>query len=221
MPENSPVPRGGSGLPGCVILCAILLVFGGLVVLYTVVGRTQYRAIPGFTDETAAEYVIDTPSEAAVESARSKLSEIESAVSQNRAARVLFTAENLNTLIATLDVAKDFRGNTRVREITGEGLVVEMSQPLRKGVIDRSFRYLNAVFVFEPELRRRTIAFKLKDIRRQSDTIPEGFISNFAALDLFKLDPDIEPVADHVRSLRRVYTEGGHLVVETKIVTEE
>lgn len=209
-------PRTGTGLPGCLILGAIIFVFGGLVVLYTFVGMTQNRAIAGFTEDEPADVSIPGPSESEVRTAREKLFAIRAASTQNRADRILFSAADLNTLIATVDAASGFRGNTRVREISSEGLVAEMAQPLRKGFLTKGFRYLNADFVFEPELRKRTIAFRVTDIRpANGQALPGPFVENYAVLDFFKLDPKNETIAAHLPAISRVYLEGEHLVVET------
>lgn len=212
-------PRGdrGSPIPGCIILGAIIGVFGGLVVLYTVVGTYQNRVIDGFTQDTAAVIELVEPNPAQVEAVTAKLGLIEKAVKENRAERVLFTAEDLNILIATLEVAKDFRGNTLVNEIGPDGIVAAMAQPLRKGVFAKGFRYLNATFVLEPEVRARTIAFKVKDIRPAEGTVPKGFIDNYSVIDFFRLDPENAAIKAHIQSLGAIYPEDGKLVVETMV----
>lgn len=207
----------GSPIPGCLILGAIIGVFGGLVVLYTVVGIYQNRVIGDFTQDTAAQIQAVAPSTGQVEAVTSKLGLIAKAVKENRAERVLFTAEDLNVLIATLEVAKDFRGNTFVESIGPDGIVAAMSQPLRKGIFNKGFRYLNATFVLEPEVRARTIAFKVRDIRPAEGSVPQGFIDNYSVIDFFRLDPENEAIKAHIQSLGAIYAEDGKLVVETII----
>ncbi len=213
---GAPSPERGSPAPGCCILAAIVGVFGGLVVLYSVVGTYQHRTIPGFTQETAAAFSIPVPSATQAEAAKAKLRQIEAAVAEGRSERVLFTIGDLNALIASLDEAADFRGNARVERITVEGLSVEMAQPIRRGVFKKGFRYLNGTFVFQPELRARTIAFKLLSIRPTVGEAPKPFVDSYASLDLFRLDPEIPALKANVSSLAAVYTEEGQLVVETK-----
>ena len=207
----------GSPIPGCLILGAIIGVFGGLVVLYTVVGIYQNRVIGDFTQDTAAQIQAVAPSTGQVEAVTAKLGLIEKAVKENRAERVLFTAEDLNVLIATLEAAKDFRGNTFVESIGPDGIVAAMSQPLRKGIFNKGFRYLNATFVLEPEVRARTIAFKVRDIRPAEGSVPQGFIDNYSVIDFFRLDPENEAIKAHIQSLGAIYAEDGKLVVETII----
>ena len=216
-PTDAPRENRGSPIPGCLILGAILIVFGGLIVLYTVVGIYQHRTIGTFTQENAAIIAVDTPTPARIEAAMAKLKLVEAAVAGGRAERILFTAEDLNVLIASLDVAEGFRGNTRVASITTEGLVAEMAQPLRKGVFKKGFRYLNATFVLQPELRARTIAFKVIEIRPATGEVPEAFVKSYSVLDLFRLDPENPAIKAHAVDLGAVYTEAGQLVVETKV----
>lgn len=218
---NGPMPDRGSPVPGCLILAAIVTVFGGLIVLYLVVGTYQYRKIGTFAQDTPAELAIPAPAPAQVESAMGKLKAIEAAVAAKQAERILFTAEDLNVLIATLPVAEGFRGNTRIKSIGPGGLVAEMAQPMRKGPFQKGFRYLNASFILQPELRARTIAFKVIGIDPVVGEVPKPFVDSYASLDLFKLDPENPAMKAHVTSLAAVYTEEGQLVVETGLGPRE
>lgn len=211
------LPGRGSPAPGCIILAAIVLVFGGLIVLYAVVGTYQHRAIATFTEESAASLDIAAPPAPETEAAKAKLASVGAAVAESRAERVLFTAGDLNALLATLDEAADFRGTARIERISAEGLVVEMSLPVRKGVFQKGFRYLNGVFVLQPELRARTIAFRVVSIAPAAGEIPQAFVDGYASLDLFRLDPELPALKATVPSLASVYTEDGQLVVETKV----
>ena len=214
---ENPREERGSPIPGCLILSAIVIVFGGLVVLYTFVGIYQNRTIGEFTQDTAAVVSIEAPTGTETAAVTAKLLAIEAAVKANRAERFFFTARDLNIMIATLDVAKDFRGNTMVEKIGSEGLVAPMAQPLRKGIFDKGKRYLNATFLPEPELRARTIAFKVRDIRPAVGTVPQGFIDNYSVIDFFRLDPENPAIKANVKSLGGIYIENDQLVVETQI----
>ena len=217
IPEGPSRGESGSPASGCCIFGAIIAVFGGLVILYTVVGIYQNRTIGGFTQDTAAEIAVIVPTPAQIAAVNSKLGLIETAVKENSAERVLFTVDDLNVLIATLDAAKDFRGNTTIQRIGPQGLVAAMAQPMRKGIFDNGVRYLNATFVLEPEVRARTIAFKVRDIRPAIGSVPQGFIDNYSVIDFFKLNPENPAIKAHIESLGAIYGEDGHLVVETKM----
>jgi len=216
----APGGSGSSPFPGCLILTAILVVFGGLALLYTVVGIYQNNAIDGFTQDEAMEIPDLEPSAGQIEDARAKLARIEAAVAENRAERVLFTTDDLNALLGALNVLEDFRGQTRVDRVSSQGIVATMAQPMRKGILGKGVRYLNGVFVFRPELRARTVAFRVLDIRPREGEVPQGFVDNYATLDFFRLDPEREAMKKHIGSLAAVYPEDGHVVVETRVRTE-
>ncbi len=214
--SESPELRG-SPTPGCLILAAIVIVFGGLVVLYLVVGNIQTKAIDGFTQDEPAKLEAIVATDERIAAASAKLKQIEEAVKAGRSERITFTAEDLNILIATLDVAKDFRGNTVVESINSDGILAHMAQPLRKGILAKGFRYLNAKFLLEPELRKRTFAFKVRDIRPAEGKVPIEFIQNYAVIDFFRIDPDNEAIKAHISHLAAIYTEKDLVVVETKV----
>lgn len=216
--EEIPVRRS-SPAPGCCILAAIVLVFGGLIVLYVTVGFYQYNHLETFTETTPAPLDIAAPSAEQVASAQAKLQQVAAAVAAGRAERFLFSADELNTLIASVEAAAGFRGNTRIESIGSDGIVAAMAQPLRKGPFQKGFRYLNGDFTLQPELRARTIAFKLTAIDPSVGEVPPPFVKSYASLDLFRLDPDLPAMEAHASSLSAVYTEGDHLVVETKVAT--
>lgn len=214
---SSPGENRSSPIPGCVILVAILIVFGGLVVLYTVVGLYQNRTINEFTQDAAAEIPVATPSAEEVSAVQEKLEGVRKAVEEEKVERFVFSAADLNALIATEPDLEDFRGQTYIERISPQGIVARMAQPMRKGIFDKGVRYLNATFVLQPELRARTLAFKVVDIRPVVGKAPEGFVKNYATLDFFRLDPELEAIKNHIRAIAAVYAEGGQIVVETKI----
>ncbi|MEM9017537.1 MAG: hypothetical protein AAGC68_11030 [Verrucomicrobiota bacterium] len=221
--EAEPVGSGvkSSPFPGCLILVTIIVVFGGLLVLYTVVGNYQQKQIAGFTEEVAAEIEVPNPSPEEAEAAQDKLDQISASVSEGIPDRITFTAADLNALIANRPELEDFRGQTFIEGITPKGIVARMSQPMRKGFLDKSFRYLNATFVLEPELRARTIAFKVVEIQPDVGEIPRQFVDSYAVLDFFRLDPEIPAIEESIASIAAVYSEAEIIVVETKIPSED
>lgn len=214
---NEPAPFRGSPIAGCIILCTILVVFGGLIVLFSVVGTLQNKKYGEFTSEQAAEIQVLEPTEDQVTAAVDKLQNLVRAVEENRAERVLLTATDLNALIASQEVLADFRGQTWVEDILPGGIKVRMSQSMRNPLLSRKQRFLNASFVFEPELRARTISFLVRDIRPDVGQVDPQFIAHYASLDFFKLDPELPPLKKVIPSLDAVYTENGHVVLETKM----
>lgn len=219
--EPRPDPPESSPFPGCLILTTIVVVFGGLIVLYTVVGTYQNRAFDEFTAPEPVEVRLLEPSALEVEETLAKMDAIGKAIEEGRAERFLLTAKDLNILIATQEDLVDFRSQTWIERISPQGLVAEMVQPMRKGILRKGVRYLHARFVLEPELRPRTIAFLVRDIRPEEGSAPEGFVENYRALDFFRLDPDWEVVRSAIPSIGAVYTEGSRLVVETEVAAAE
>lgn len=203
------IPRGGSGTPGCIILGAIITVFGGLIILYTVIFFVQKKAFAGFTQEAPAEIRVMEPTEAQVTALNEKLFAIKAATTQDRIERILLTKDDLNTLIATAEILKDFRGKTYIESISDRGMETHMTQQIRNG------RYLNARFIFYPELRRRTIALRVRDIISDVGSVPDQFVKNYDTIGFFKLDPENENVKPYMGKLSRVYLEGGNVVIET------
>ena len=207
-----------SPIPGCIILSTILAVFGGLAILYTVVGFYQHKERAKFLDPEPAEIRVLEPTATQIEQAENGLISIVAAATQNHMDRVTFTAENLNTLIATREKLSGFRGNTFVQRITPGGIEVEMSQPVKKAVLSKELLYLNGLYTFQPELRKDTVAFKFIDIQKDGVEIPEDFKAGFSAIDnLLVLDPEDEILGPVMKKLKRVYLEDGKLVLETKI----
>ncbi|MEM9281859.1 MAG: hypothetical protein AAGA96_08540 [Verrucomicrobiota bacterium] len=224
MSEESTENKGelrSSPVSGCFILLTIIIVFGGLIVLYTVVGLYQNREIDKFTQDTPAAIVFPEVTEQVAERSLAKLRQVGDASEAGESVRVVFSAEELNLFLTRFDVLEDVQGNAKVERITSQGIVTQMSQPMRKGIIAKGVRYLNGVFVFEPELRARTVSFKVVDIRPAEGEIPEGFVENYAILDFFKLDPDNESIRTHIGSISTIYTEANQLVIETKEVLPE
>ena len=204
-----------SAIPGCFILSAIITVFGGLIVLYIVMFFVQNKAIAGFTSDEAARIEVLDPTEAQKKSLEDKLFAIKAATSQNKQERILLSKDDLNTLIATTEICKGFRGNTFVDQITSLGIETRMAQPMRKIPFSPEQRYLNATFIFQPELRRRTVALRVIDIISEKGTVPSKFIKSYDTIGFFKLDPENPNIKPYIPRLSRVYTENEHLVIET------
>ena len=85
--SESPELRG-SPTPGCLILAAIIIVFGGLVVLYVVVGSIQNKKIDEFTQNEPAKLEAIVASDERTAATSAKLKQIEKAVSAGRSERI-------------------------------------------------------------------------------------------------------------------------------------
>lgn len=185
------------------------------MILYITIFFVQKKAIAGFTGDSPAEIKVLNPSEAQIKSLNDKLFAIKAATSQSKTERILLSADDLNTLIATAEILKDFRGTTFIQSITDRGIETRMTQPMRKIPLTPGQRHLNAKFIFQPELRKRTIALRVIDIISDTGSIPEQFVKNYDTIGFFKIDPENPNIKPIIPKLSRVYVESGNVVIET------
>jgi len=210
-------PRS-SPASGCIILCTIIVVFGGLIVLFTTRGLWMSRQIDEFTTDTAVPVPVAEATPEQATAALEKLQKVRDAALNNATERITFSAEDLNALIASQEILADFRGTAYIEKITANGIVTRVTQTLR-GLKPGTFRYLNGTMDFTPLLRRKTIVFQIRDVRVPDKEVPEEFIKSYSSQDLFKLDHTNPILGDVMRELERVYLEDGQLVVETRTKT--
>lgn len=210
----SPQQAGSSPLPGCIILSVIVLVFGGLVVLYTATGLWMNKQIDQFTDPEPAEIPIAEATEDQARAVQDKLDELLDASLGGRMERFTLTTEELNTLLASQPIMEDFIGQAYVEGISEEGIRTQVTQQMRS-LKPGEFRYLNATIHFVPVLLRNTIVFEISQVEVPGREVPEKFIESFSSQHLFKIDPsnpELEPV---LKTLEKVYLENDQVVLET------
>ncbi len=217
-PSSPPSLGTGRGSPtsGCFILITIIVVFGGLIVWFAIAGSKQYSEMGKFTSSEALEIkplIVDAEAQAEVDQ---KLGRLRDAMMSGEAVRVGFNATEVNALMAGSEGAEQFRGTAYVKKITDAGMLVTMTQQLRRMPFSQNERFLNGDFLFRPELRARTIAFVLQDLKTEVGTPPDMFVKNYATLDFFKIDPDSEEMLAYAAKLDAIYTEGDEVIVETK-----
>ncbi len=218
---KQPEFRGGSPTSGCIILVAIIVIFGGLGVLYAFTFFYQKNAIEGFTQDAPAEIAVYEPTEAEATAVREKLSAIEASAKAGKEERFSLSATDLNTMMATYEMLEGFRGNTLVDAITERGVETRMTQAMRKLPLSGRQRHLNATFIFKPELLKRTISLRVRDIVSDVGTIPEQFISNYDTIGFYKIDPENPHIKDIVPNLSRIYVEGDQVIIETGTPAED
>ena len=199
---------------GCIILATIVLVFGGLIVHYTMKGLWMNKEIDKFTVPAPEPTPVATPSPEEIADARKKLDAIRDAALNNATERIILTADDLNTLIASQDILADFRGTAFVEKISEQGITTRVSQAFGSFRRD-SFRYLNGEIDYWPALRKKTIVFQIRDLRVPDKEVPRKFIESYSSQDFFKLDPNHPAMGPVMRELERVYLEDGQVVVET------
>ena len=203
---------------GCIILATIVLVFGGLLVHYTMRGWWMNKEIDKFTVATPEPTPIATPSPEEINSAQAKLADIRDAALNNTTERITLSADELNTLIASQDILADFRGTAFIEKISEDGITTKVSQAFgsfRK----ETFRYLNGEIDYWPTLRKKTIVFQVRDLRVPGKEVPQKFIESYSSQDFFKLDPNNQTIGPVMRELDRVYLEKDQVVIETRTKT--
>lgn len=213
--ETDPTVAVSSPLPGCIILISIIVVFGTLATLFTVVFVKQSRAIAEFTAETAAAVPVATATPEQIADANRKLEDLLLAAARNEMDRVLFTATDLNAIIASQELLADFRGQTHIRGISEEGIEAEMTQPIRTGFLRQGTRHLNGIFRVKPELAGGTILFRVVGIEVPGKEVPAGFVNTYPAF--MKIDPKLSPIDQVLPKIGRIYLEGENVVVETRV----
>lgn len=219
--NESPAPPATEGpssspLPGCIILITVVVIFGFLVTLFTVVFQKQNRLIDEFTELESTAVPIFEPTEDQVREANRKMEDLLMTAINNEMDRILFNADDLNTLIATREILADMRGQAFVVGIDEEeGIEARMTQPLRSGFLRKGIRYLNGTFFLKPEKAGKTVLFKVVDITVPEKEVPEGFIGSYPAF--MKIDPELTTVDQVLPKIERVYVEGDKVVVETRV----
>ena len=211
----SPIANSKSSpAAGCIILSTIILVFGGLIVHYTLRGLWMNKEIDKFTVATPEPTPVATPSPEEISSAQAKLTAIRDAALENATERITLTVADLNTLIASQEILADFRGTAYVEKISEQGITTKVSQAFGSFRKD-SFRYLNGEIDYWPALRKKTIVFQIRDLRVPGKEVPQKFIESYSSQDFFKLDPNNHAMGPVMRELERVYLEEGQVVIET------
>lgn len=123
--EQQPKRTAGCG-KGCLILIAVLVlivVVGGLGTWW------MYGQMVGmFTADRQANVIVDSPANAAVQQAESKLARLRSAIRNQTETTIDFTVADLNTLIARDPSFAGLRGKTRV-DLSGYDMILELSAP--------------------------------------------------------------------------------------------
>ena len=199
---------------GCIILATIVLVFGGLIVHYTMKGLWMNKEIDKFTVATPEPTPVATPSAEEIAAAQAKLTAIRDAALGNATERITLSADELNTLIASQDILADFRSTAFIEKISEDGITTKVSQAFgsfRK----ETFRYLNGEIDYWPALRKKTIVFQVRALRVPGKEVPQKFIESYSSQDFFKLDPNNSAMGPVMRELERVYLEKDQVVIET------
>lgn len=216
--SNGKPELGSSPLPGCVILITVVVVFGLLATVFTIVFHKQSDYFRKVSTETPVEVPGFTPTEDLVAVVTDKLDRLLAAAEADELVRIEFTAEDFNTLIGSRELLADFRGQTHVRGISEKGIEAEMTQPIRSGFLRQGIRYLHGTFWLKPEFTGKTVLFRVADIELPGEEVPEGLVNSYPSF--MKLDPKLSPFDRVLPKLGKIYVEGDRVIVETRGETE-
>lgn len=205
---------GSSPLPGCVILITVVVVFGLLATVFTIVFHKQSDYFRQVSTETPVEVPSFTPTESQIAGVSEKLNRLLAAAEADELVRLEFSAEDFNALIGSRDLLSDFRGQTLVRGISEKGIEAEMTQPIRSGFLRQGIRYLHGTFWLKPEFTGKTVLFRVADIELPGKEVPEGLVNSYPAF--MKLDPKLPPFDRVLPKLGKIYVEDDRVIVETR-----
>jgi len=206
--------KGASPLPGCIIVIVTILVFGGLAVLYIGVGYWMNSELDAITSPEPAKLIVSSPDQQQKEAVYEKLRQLKKATESEQMIRVSFSAEDINTLIATDPLLADLKGKAYVDRIDSEGIQTKVNQQLRSLPM-RPDRFLNATITFVPVVLKDSVVFEIRNVHIPDKEVPQGFIEGYSKQDFYKLDTKNEVLKPVLLQLRRTYLEANHIIVET------
>lgn len=156
--------KEASPLPGCIIIIVTMLVFGGLATRYIWVGYWMNSELDAITGPVPAKLIIPEPSQQQVEAVYKKLRQLREATEKKQMLRISFSAQDINTLIATDPLLADLKGKAFVEKINPEGIQTQVNQQLRS-LPFRPDRFLNATLAFVPVVLKNSVIFEIHDVR--------------------------------------------------------
>lgn len=177
-----------SPFAGCAILITALLVVVFLVIFSIVVLFRQYNEIAKFTEDKPVKLAVDSleDREAELNDLAEKIERFRIAVTEGKSAVLELNVAELNLAIATYDAFKEMRGMLRVREVSSEKLIFDISFKLNgkprlakegeSGMMLSDPRYLNGVLITTPGLLNKEVVLRVSDIEAPFAEVPRGFI---------------------------------------------
>lgn len=143
-----------------------------------------------------------------------KLQQLSQASETAEMIRVSFSADDINTLLATDPLLADLKGKAFVDRIDSEGIQTDVNQQFRSLPM-RPDRFLNATITFVPVVLQDSVVFEIHNVRVPGKEVPQGFIEGYSKQDFYKLDTKNEILKPVLLNLRRTYIEENHVIVET------
>jgi hypothetical protein len=222
-----PQATARSPFAGCLILILALLMLVSLIGFTAWMPFRQAAEIEKFTAPAPAPLAID-PIEGNEPKVNDLVARLEAFRNQLHGdatlpARLELSAEDLNLAIAAFPQVEQLRGSFRVREITGDALVIDISYKLNgrprltrddeEGLVTSDPLYLIGTLKGHPQLTRRELVLKVDTLEVPSAVVPDGFMSHFSSLRIFEAslkDPLLGPA---MATMTRAGLEDGKMVL--------
>lgn len=221
-----PQATARSPFAGCLILVLALLMLICLIGFTAWMPFRQATEIEKFTAASPAPLAVD-----AVEGNEAKVNALVERLElfrrdlgdEQKSARIELSADDLNLAIAAFPQVQELRKSFRVREITADSLVIDISYQLNgrprlakegeEGFLASDPRYLVGTIKGHPQLARRELALQVDALEVPGKTIPQGFLEHFSTLRIFERylkDPVLGPV---MAKMTRAEIKDGKMVL--------
>jgi hypothetical protein len=223
-----PQATARSPFAGCLILILALGMLVSLVVFAAWLPFKQAAEIEKFTAPSPSPLPVEAieGNEAKVNQLSERLEHFRSELLGDTAklARIELSPEDLNLAIAAYEPGKQLRGSFRVKEITKDGLVIDICYKLNgrprlakkgeDGPVTSDPRYLIGTLKGHPRLARKELALHVDSLAVPGgEPVADGFMQHFSSLRLFESyvkDPVLGPA---MATLTRAELEPGKMVL--------
>lgn len=223
-----PQATARSPFAGCLILILALLMLLFLIGFSAWMPFRQASEIEKFTAAAPAPLAIDPieGNEALVNPLVERLEAFRQQLHGDAAvpARIELDAADLNLAIAAFEPVQELRGSFRVREITGDHLLIDICYKLNgrprlarddeEGTFASDPRYLIGTIKGRPQLMRRELALKVDALDVPSGaTVPEGFMNHFETLRIFEGSLKHPTLGPAMAAMTRAEVSGGKMIL--------
>lgn len=222
-----PQATARSPFAGCLILVLALLMLLFLIGFSAWMPFRQASEIEKFTAAAPTPLAIDPieGNEARVNPLVERLEAFRNQLHGDATlpARVELDAADLNLAIAAFDPVQELRGSFRVREITGDHLIIDICYKLNgrprlarddeEGTFASDPRYLIGTLKGRPQLMRRELVLKVDALEVPGATVPEGFMNHFGTLRIFEGSLKHPTLGPAMAAMTRAEISAGKLIL--------
>jgi hypothetical protein len=222
-----PQATARSPFAGCLILILALLMLVSLIGFTIWMPFRQAAEIEKFTAAAPAPLAVEPieGNEAKVNDLVARLEAFRNQLHGDATlpARLELSADDLNLAIAAFPQVEQLRGSFRVREITGDALVIDISYKLNgrprlsrdgeEGLVTSDPRFLIGTLRGQPLLTRRELVLKVDSLEVPAAVVPEGFMNHFSTLRIFEASLKDPLLGPGMAAMTRAGLEDGKMVL--------